>query len=378
MVHVLIRHGARTSMHSLPGIQVPPISCKAGDKRLNISEVLRKVKDTWKQKHRVFGFHGWDMYPNKTLCKGSELTPFGMQQHIQTGQYLRHKYGKSIDLTQSHIRSTSVARTYQSAVAVLLGMLPHTDLENARIYKSGQLSLCSPSLFRQSCECPGADHLLNLANRKSGQNERQDGNIKRKVLENEFGGKFLTNYILDVFMTYSCHNISLPCIHSAKCINHSHLDLAWAVQDEIGKTMVLENEFYIKYAHLYVHPLLSEIADRMLNLTKKRRVEPFVLYSGHDITVTPLATVFGIHNGKWPPFASRIVIELHKKVGLKINYFIKVIYNGKDVTPVVSFCKHKLFNEFCKLKYFVEFVNKHLQDIGFKSYEQGCQKTIVE
>ena len=110
----------------------------------------------------------------------------------------------------------------------------------------------------------------------------------------------------------------------------------------------------------------------MKNWTRNRRVESFVIYSGHDITITPLATILEIHSGKWPPFASRVVIELYKKIENKIHYFIKILHNGHDVTSSVVFCRNKLSKGFCKLKYFLDFVKKHLHDVGFDSYGQGC------
>ena len=373
----MIRHGARTSMHSLPGIRPLLVSCQIEDPYRNVSRILNNIKETWIRKNPKFGFESWQLYPSNNNCKGSDLTPLGMQQHIITGKYLGWKYRQNLNLTKLHIRSTYVSRTYQSAVAVLLGMLTHKELENARIFRSGQLSFCSQALFSQSCECPGADKLLETASKETDQFERRDQNKQKlitevsRILGTQISDDVLAYFLIDVFMTFACHTISLPCVEH--CFSHSHLEMIWEVQDKLGKNMVFKNQNFIKYVHLYLHPLLTEISNRMTNfIRKKQKIESFVLYSGHDITITPLAVVFGIHDGKWPPFASRIVIELYKKIESKFHYFIKVLYNGKDVTSDVSFCKNKILKRFCKLKYFLDFVKNHLRDVGLVSYENAC------
>ncbi|XP_052082175.1 2-phosphoxylose phosphatase 1-like [Mytilus californianus] len=380
LVHMVMRHGARNSMHSLPGIELPTLSCKVESKFENISRFLDRTRQKWINQKK-FGFDSL-LYPNKNKCQGSDLTPFGMKQHIMTGRYLQRKYGSLLNITQLHIRSTGYTRTYQSAVAVLLGFLNHTYLPLVRINRSGDASFCSPSLFSGSCHCPGADKLLTKAKKEADQVEREDidkhmlMNRLRGVLETEISVGVSVFSLIDVLMTFACHAIPLPCSQNQrKCVNQSHLDLIFKIQDRVGKQMVSGNRNYIKYAHLYLHPLLEEMADRMKKVARRKPVESFVLYSGHDITITPLATVLGIHNGKWPPFASRIVIELYKRTENKMHYFIKIFFNGVDVTSKASFCKKKTLKGFCKLKYFLDFVHTHLHDNGLDSYEEGCSST---
>jgi hypothetical protein len=52
---VMIRHGARTSMHSLPGIRPPLVSCQIEDPYRNVSRILNNIKETWIRKNPKFG-----------------------------------------------------------------------------------------------------------------------------------------------------------------------------------------------------------------------------------------------------------------------------------------------------------------------------------
>lgn len=375
---MIMRHGARTSMFNIRGVPHAPVSCRFRD-QFNKTFVLARTKEKWKRNFKNFGFRDYLMYPQSDQCQGSALTPYGMQQHITTGAYLRSRYGNILNLTQVHVRSTSTSRTYQSAVAVLHGLLDPDDFQKVQIFKSASTSFCSEKLSSVSCSCPSANQYLSKAKKLASQFERND-QFKRDMLDDimasllvQIGDDILTFNIIDVTMTYVCHNIRFLCpLSQRNCLSKSHMKDLFQMQDKIGRFMVTRNPDYIKFVHLFLHPLLMEMATRMIKATRSDHKKPFVLYSGHDITVTPLATVLGFNEGKWPPFASRIVIELYRKNDVKKHYFLKFFYNGKDVTSSVVFCRNKILQGFCKLKYFLDFVKNHIEDIGLGSYIDSC------
>jgi Histidine phosphatase superfamily (branch 2) len=71
------------------------------------------------------------------------------------------------------------------------------------------------------------------------------------------------------------------------------------------------------------------------------------LYSGHDTVIAPVLAALGLYNDDlciWPPYASRIVFELWQRhgdssaSGSAAEHYIRVIYNGRDLTPNIPSC----------------------------------------
>ena len=80
--------------------------------------------------------------------------------------------------------------------------------------------------------------------------------------------------------------------------------------------------------------------------------------------------LLGIFDGKWPPYASTLILEFYsKKEKLKVHYFLKIIYNGIDRTKDLKFCRGL---DMCKFKYFEQFVNTHLENLGLSDYDSEC------
>ena len=97
-------------------------------------------------------------------------------------------------------------------------------------------------------------------------------------------------------------------------------------------------------------PLLTEIMQRYRNISSGQRdaaaaPDEFVVYSAHDKTLNSLAIALGLTQvaAKWTPFASRLVLELHKYVGrnstYQHQYFFRVLFNGIDYTRSLQICK---------------------------------------
>ena len=138
------------------------------------------------------------------------------------------------------------------------------------------------------------------------------------------------------------------------------------------------NYSYKKYSRLYMHPLLREIAKRMGRVVRRKDTVKFVLYSGHDMTVTPLTTALGFNEGLHPPFASRVVFELYKYLPTNSTqgYFTRYLYNGKDMTKNVIFCAGRTNSDgLCAIEHFLQFVMyDNLKYFNANSFEEACKK----
>jgi len=184
-------------------------------------------------------------------------------------------------------------------------------------------------------------------------------------------------HVFDVAMTHFCHSLS------ADCLEPLFVRDVFDVIEEAGRLGV-SNEGYRRLARLKVQPLLYEIAHRMNRQLHDVLLPKFVLYSGHDSTIEPLAAVIGVSNGNWPKYASRLIFELYtptKEASTDTVAGIRVLYNGKDVTGQLSFCKgiiSKVEPSVCPLKALFDFVNdsKFSGGPGETGYNEAC-KTLI-
>eukprot|EP01056_Protomagalhaensia_sp_Gyna25_P005809 Protomagalhaensia_sp_Gyna_25__5808@NODE_857_length_2507_cov_158_233793_g677_i0_p1_GENE_NODE_857_length_2507_cov_158_233793_g677_i0NODE_857_length_2507_cov_158_233793_g677_i0_p1_ORF_typecomplete_len627_score55_96His_Phos_2/PF00328_22/3_8e30_NODE_857_length_2507_cov_158_233793_g677_i02962176 len=80
-----------------------------------------------------------------------------------------------------------------------------------------------------------------------------------------------------------------------------------------------------------------------------------VLYAGHDTSVMPFLAALGgtVFDGKWPPYASEVIIELYRGVGSS-DYFFRLIYNGEVLTSAIPACspQNDGASDLCRLSSF--------------------------
>ena len=115
-------------------------------------------------------------------------------------------------------------------------------------------------------------------------------------------------------------------------------------------------ENFTAIADVATHPMLIQMAKRMIDKSRDKTKLKFILYSAHDSTVTPLLLNLGVHDrNKWTPYATRVVIELWRDTtssqdSIEPLYF-RVLVNGKAVTSKMKFCGEALFkDELCPVR----------------------------
>ena len=115
-------------------------------------------------------------------------------------------------------------------------------------------------------------------------------------------------------------------------------------------------ENHTAIADVATHPMLIQMAKRMIDKSRDKTKLKFILYSAHDSTVTPLLLNLGVHDrNKWTPYATRVVIELWRDTtssqdSIEPLYF-RVLVNGKAVTSKMKFCGEALFKgELCPVR----------------------------
>ena len=85
--------------------------------------------------------------------------------------------------------------------------------------------------------------------------------------------------------------------------------------------------------------LVRRVQNRMeLAATGQPGAKRFHLWSGHDTTVMPFLDLFGAWDGKWPPYAAMVTIELYRPKSGEGGAMVRMLYQGKDVTQKVRGC----------------------------------------
>jgi len=96
-VHVIVRHGDRSPLHSVPNVVNKPFHCQLqSHSQLDTNASLTTA---FLRKMAEFGhvcsrgsFAGYSLYPDKADCGLGELTSLGAEQHILNGAFLHEAY----------------------------------------------------------------------------------------------------------------------------------------------------------------------------------------------------------------------------------------------------------------------------------------------
>ncbi|XP_045163668.2 2-phosphoxylose phosphatase 1-like [Mercenaria mercenaria] len=395
-VHVFIHHGDRTSIHRSPWYGPEVFNCKFNTWYNGSNTKFSRFTDymdmmAGKQGRRNH-FLNWALYPDRDVCANSILTSRGALQHLQLGQHLSESYNRHVSLfnpklsltNQINVKSTSTSRTYQSAVAFLYGFLPRFNISHLKIENSPDMHFCTKQYsVQKSCYCKHAKELLILSEQIQKKFDRENSYVQKyyepvtKLFD--VASAPPVTAVAEALVPFFCHNITLPC---------SYLESPHGCRELIGdiwNTIIVRERLkyndsdlnYLKYSSIVMTPVLIEIIIRIKNIVEKRPTPKFVLYSGHDVTLSPLLYVLGLQDEKWPPYASRVVIELleHDHDASLNKFYLRFLYNGIDKTEKVIFCRGLTYKRLCSLTHFTEFVfMKMLRRFGYNSYYDACSR----
>jgi 2-phosphoxylose phosphatase len=193
-VVLVVRHGDRSPMYTLPNHIGPHLSCSMlsasppPNHAVDKLRFVRKFLDSSNQdegRHYVADvhsvvrlnnsksshlFHRFGMYPNSTVCSGAQLTVKGTVQMLRLGKFLRSRYPAVHDSSVSSdaksfvprifIRSTEYPRTFQSAVALVYGFSGVSALFSSRFETTRNIYFCSETITNLSCACPAAGKMM--------------------------------------------------------------------------------------------------------------------------------------------------------------------------------------------------------------------------
>ncbi|KAM4742241.1 2-phosphoxylose phosphatase 1 [Anableps anableps] len=417
-VYVMIRHGDRYPLYSIPKTKRPSIDCTLSASRQPSHPLLNSFIN-----HMGQGTHGhWEAplgsisrLPSHGACEMGELTQTGVVQHLRNGQLLQHAY-KHHNLLLSDwsprqvwMETTGKSRTLQSGMAFLYGFLPDFDWTKVTVRHQWSTLFCG-----SACECPARSRYLEEEQRRQYHLRVADSNLERTYVDMARTLGVLTRQLraanpIDSLLCHLCHGLSFPCVSNGDggtggCLTMAQFAVIRQQQldDEVDRRRV---GVYRKYAILAMYPYLNRTANKMERVARASEAgrqsrlggeEVFTLSSGHDVTIAPLLSALGLEEAKFPRFAARIVFEIWKSPpttqGKAKNragksersnrkngeMFIRVLYNGEDVTFHTAFCHstdRHINQPLCPLKNFLTFVRKDIfRIVNATSYKEACYK----
>ncbi len=402
-VHIVIRHGDRYHMHGLPNYENAQVDCKISRDLLHEVPAMQKYKETMEAAASIGGrkprqtYRKYDIYPNKKDCAGSHLTPEGAAQHVKNGLFLSERYLSRWNLLdrsnrdiwdQVLIRCTTWSRTFQSAMALMFGFLPEFEITKMNIESAEDNSMCTKN-SPLPCRCASIKDYYDVFSnnwRQRSPHVMTKAKLKTayvniaEVLGVASGSLPPPSHIMDVFMIHFCHKQPLP-FYGSQCVKPSDVGGVYDSVMENGREQVKDPILHC-IVRLKLLPLMLEIAKRMSDQLQGDSTSPrFVLYSGHDSTVEPLANAFGFSTGIWARYAARIVLELYSKEETTGKTgFIRVLFDGRVVTQDVIFCRENMANGkygLCPLQSFLDFTSDaSMSDLGGGSYASLCKEPI--
>ncbi|XP_041060076.1 2-phosphoxylose phosphatase 1 isoform X1 [Carcharodon carcharias] len=387
-VHVMIRHGDRYPLYAIPKTKPPPIDCTLIPNR----EPSHRLLENFIKNRNIATACQLDgplnniaLLPSHTVCEMGELTQIGVVQHLLNGEHLHDTYIKKHKLLpdnwttrQLYVESTGKSRTLQSGLALLYSLLPKLDWGKIRVRYQWSTIFCS-----NSCDCPMRNHYL-----EQEQRRQYNLRVKNSLLEQTYVNmakivgiptrRLRAANPIDSLLCHFCHNVSFPCTEYG-CINLDHFKVikAHQLEDERDRQ---RKKLYYKYALLATHPILNQTATRMQQITQGKKDEIFALYSAHDVTVAPLLSALGIPDASFPRFGARIIFEIWQNGKDKRQNFIRILYNGNDVTFQTSFCSgHKAHSKhlLCPFENFLNFVRRDMFAVfNSTNYYDACHRRV--
>ncbi|XP_028321578.1 2-phosphoxylose phosphatase 1 isoform X1 [Gouania willdenowi] len=405
-VQVMIRHGDRYPLYSIPKTKRPAIDCTLSTSR-RPSHPLLKAFISHMGKG---GGANWESplssvprVPNHSVCESGELTQTGVVQHLRNGQLLHHAYKQHRLLPsdwsprQLWVETTGKSRTVQSGLALLYGFLPQFNWTGLVVRHQWNTLFCS-----SSCDCPARNRYLEEEQRRQYRLRVANTQLERTYVDMARTLGLPTRQLraanpIDSLLCHLCHNLSFPCAAASDgggCLTVAQFAVIRQQQldDEVDRRRV---GLYRKYAVLAMYPYLNRTATRMERVAKGRGgEEAFVLSSAHDVTVAPLLSALGLEEARFPRFAARMVFELWRSPPVarraakggkarsrEGEAFIRVLYNGEDVTFHTSFCRthgRPPSQPLCPLTNFLSFVRRDMfRVVGATSYRDACYKLPV-
>lgn len=398
LVHVLVlvRHGARSAIHSIPG-GAHNFSCA-------LSPEVQAAVASWPSLFEVHSASGGHRVSRQWMpeteddgitCKTGQLNNAGYRQLLSLGNHLASAYAvgapnflAGLQPKEVYIRATDFTRTRASAAALVTGLLglgrsrtPEHDRFTVNVHESGAGEVMHGAGWSHS------SRQTNEANVQTGSRHPSSGDIPcakatnlAQVQEAVFApthgvGTSLAHLFgpaakhlrsvqaADAVYSTVCDRGQLPCGPNG-CIDSELAQLIVSDADRHFCGRFAGQQGGAAATRLAFWPLLNEVLQHLHSGASGAGARLAIL-AGHDTVVAPLAAALGFYDCRWPPFASRIVFELWRLPVVETE-MVRVLWDGRPVTQLIKECR----TELCPLDRFAVAINGLLD--GHTSFQAAC------
>ena len=382
-LQVLIRHGDRApiDLNALPNTGSVHIPCLFNHSKYAHMRDSYKMEDVAKRNiFHVKGSRKGEMLNPRAVCHGGQLTPYGYVQHLILGDAFRKTYGnvlRDVNIVGDvHVQATDHHRTIQSGASFLTGVFyeelmkttpkvvinVHPDrLPNGHMLldENGNDHPC-PALKMGAKKIRTSRSVKNFNSNVEPMITKMAGIL---LVPRQSMPSF--NRLVDILFTKLCHGQGVPMGPHYR-LPHS------MVRQALEFSHMYAHVHHSGLAELQTLSILSQFAQRYLDLLRKLpSAKKLVLYSAHDTTVGPFLQILNVWDGKWPPYASNVIVEFYErqdntdmslKGRIKASYF-RVVYNGVALVPRKGFCRTLLFDsELCPVSDLFRYVSNNVYD----------------
>lgn len=261
-------------------------------------------------------------------CNLGQLTQKGLNQHIALGANLRKLYintykflSPTLSATEVWLRSTDIYRTVQSAQGNMQGMFPAEDATGTiPVVDLYTMDVNNENMFANGATCPRYTQLYNQV-----VNEPQYVNFQASTmpLKQKFAAAFNVSTndfqweeFFHAFHILDCYHEPLPAGITQDMVNQAYEITDWQYNYTLANTELTK---------LTIGSFVGELMTRINDKIAGKLPQKYFMYSGHDTTIAPLTTAFGVYDGRWPPYASHVQLELWSNAG---QYYVQVKYQG--------------------------------------------------
>eukprot|EP01123_Difflugia_compressa_P001586 TRINITY_DN11930_c0_g1_i1.p1 TRINITY_DN11930_c0_g1~~TRINITY_DN11930_c0_g1_i1.p1 ORF type:complete len:215 (-),score=55.29 TRINITY_DN11930_c0_g1_i1:27-596(-) len=147
--------------------------------------------------------------------------------------------------------------------------------------------------------------------------------------------------IFDCLQTHVCHGMEFPDEMTRELFDKINTNMIW-VYDSLFQSEY-NNYTYAQISIASFMAELRQILDSAHTYTSSVKAS---FFAGHDTTLIPMLTSFGVWNKQWPPYASLLQIELLTSTQNGED-FVRLIYNNQELLlpgcGFVSPCPYEVF-----------------------------------
>ncbi|KAH0788279.1 histidine acid phosphatase [Histomonas meleagridis] len=332
-VHVITRHGARTSLH------IPK----------NVSNVWKCYNKNLRSYSYLHDFPikiniGYGKSVSLGNCIIGQLIETGAEGLRKLGSYFRSIYVNQLKFIPSTykrpvilFRTTWTHRTLNSQMNFIDGLYPNHKKVYIETADHDFDQWRNPENL-----CPNLGEKMSKA--KSKVNFSDEDKAMMSQASKILGSTWRFN--LDATVPVFCEDMKLP-----RPINRDYIiDIQRVKAQEAQQANADETVYPLSFGFS-----MSEILNHILNRINGNSTVRFIHWSAHDGNLNAALGYLGYINGMWPPFGSYLVIEVLKKDN---SFFVVFRFNGKIIlSPRFGHQKLVPFEEFEK------FVRGHVPDL---------------